>query len=349
MCGLAAAERDLGHETRGARQQPAHRRVFGCKLPVAIERTPGLLDHADALGHGHERGRRRDDSRGRERQRVGAEIRGGKRQETAQAVVEDERGALSLHLDAAAPAVDLASQVPGVRELDQAALLHAAPQRQQRRVEARSAGKRQGDPAPGFRRVDEPRGVGGLSLPPAAWPAVAQHLDLAAGNGDLSERPDGVGCIQEGRFMARQLGRQAQLGLEAVAQASRDQHALGHQPGSAVENGGRAACPHVELGRVDHEHRGPAAAQELAPGEMDRLAGTAAFGEGRFLHVLQPLQRCQGLGTVEARQRAGEGRRRRHGARQRGSACVEPRRQRPELAHGFFSGASGGSARSWRA
>ena len=149
--------------------------------------------------------------------------------------------------------------------------------------------------------------------------------------------------------MARQLGRQAQLGLEAVAQASRDQHALGHQPGSAVENGGRAACPHVELGRVDHEHRRPAAAQELAPGEMDRLAGTAAFGEGRFLHVLQPLQRCQGLGTVEARQRAGEGRRRRHGARQRGSACVEPRRQRPELAHGFFSGASGGSARSWRA
>ena len=43
--------------------------------------------------------------------------------------------------------------------------------------------------------------------------------------------------------MAAQLGRQTQLDLEAVAQAGRDQHALGQQPGSAVENGGGAARP----------------------------------------------------------------------------------------------------------
>ncbi len=150
--------------------------------------------------------------------------------------------------------------------------------------------------------------------------------------------------------MAGQLGRQAQLDLEAVAQAGGDQHALGQQPGSAVENGGGAACPHVEAGRVDHQHRRPVAAQELPPGEMDRLAGAAAFGEARLLHALQPLQGRQGLGLGEARQRAGEGRRRRHGARQGGSAGVEPRRQRLEFAHGAsLRAVDGGSAMSWRA
>ena len=48
--------------------------------------------------------------------------------------------------------------------------------------------------------------------------------------------------------------RQAQLDLEAVAQADSDQHTLGQQPGSAIENGGRATRPHVEAGRVDHQH-----------------------------------------------------------------------------------------------
>ena len=234
MCGVAPAERDLGDETRGPRQQTARRRVFGRKLPMAIERAPGLLDHADSLGHGHEGGRGRDDSRRGERQRVAGEIRGGKRQETAQAVVEDEGCALSLHLDAAAPVLDLASQVQGVHEFDQAALLHAAPQRQQRPGGTRRAGKQQSDPGPGFGRMDEPRRVGRLPLSKAIRPAVAHHLNLAAGNGDLSERPDGVRGIQEGRFMTRQLGGQPQLGLEAVSEAGRDQHALGHQPGRAV-------------------------------------------------------------------------------------------------------------------
>ena len=90
------------------------------------------------------------------RQRIARQVRLGERQEATQAVVEDEHGVLALHLDAAAPVVDLVPQVPGTRQLDQAALLHAAPERQQRRIEARRAGEQQGDPAPGLRRVDQP-------------------------------------------------------------------------------------------------------------------------------------------------------------------------------------------------
>ena len=93
---------------------------------------------------------------GRERQRIARQVRLGERQEAAQAVVEDEHGVLALHLDAAAPVVDLVPQVAGPCELDQAALLHAAPERQQRRIEAGRAGEQQGDPTPGLRRVDQP-------------------------------------------------------------------------------------------------------------------------------------------------------------------------------------------------
>ena len=168
MSGVAAAERDLGREARGARQQRAHRcRLAIGKLPVAIQRTSGLLDHAHALGHHHQAGRRRDDARGRERQRIARQVRRGQRQEAAQAVVEDEHGVVALHLDAAAPVVDLAPQVRRTRELDQAALLHAAPERQQRSIEVRCAGEQQRDAAPGFRRVDQPRPVAGLSARPS--------------------------------------------------------------------------------------------------------------------------------------------------------------------------------------
>ena len=82
---------------------------------------------------------------------------------------------------------------------------------------------------------------------------------------------------------------------------------------------------------------------------MDRLARSAAFGERRFLHALEPLQGRQGLSAVEARQRAGEGRRLGNGARERGRTRVEPRRQHPEFVHDDFSGPSGDSARSWSA
>ncbi len=144
--------------------------------------------------------------------------------------------------------------------------------------------------------------------------------------------------------MARQLGRQAQLDLAAVAQADRDQHALGQQPGSAIENGGCAACPYVEAGRVDHQRRRPVAAQELAPGEIDRFAGATALGQARRLHALQPLHGRQGLGLRVARQRGGQGLCRRHGARQGRRARVEPRRKHLEVAHGASSPLPSGSA-----
>ncbi len=154
------------------------------------------------------------------------------------------------------------------------------------------------------------------------------------GNGDLGERTDGVDGIQESRFTAIQFGGQTQLDLEAVAQADGDQNALGQEPRRAVENGGRAARPRVEAGRVDHEHRRPAAAQELAPGEMDRLARAAAFGEAGLLEAVQPLEGRHRLGPGEAGHRTFQGRRRRRRAGEGAGARVEPRRQRPEFAHG---------------
>ena len=158
MRGVAAAEGDLGRQPRGTRQQRTHRRRFAFgDLPVAIERTAGLLDDAYARGHHHQAGRRRDDARGRERQRITRQVRFGERQETAQAVVEDEHRVLALHLDAATPVVDLAPQIAG-----------RGPARPVRAASCRAgasavttsrpgrAGEQQGDPAPGFRRVDEP-------------------------------------------------------------------------------------------------------------------------------------------------------------------------------------------------
>ena len=66
-------------------------------------------------------------------------------------------GSWPVHPDAAAPAVDLLPQAAvQAGQLDQAALLHAPPQRQQRRLQARSRGEQEGDPAPGLRGVDEP-------------------------------------------------------------------------------------------------------------------------------------------------------------------------------------------------
>ena len=122
---------------------------------------------------------------------------------------------------------------------------------------------------------------------------LTNHLHLSPRNGDLGERPDGVHRIQQGPFMARQLGRQSQFDREAVAQTGGDQHALGDQPGGAIEYGGRPACLHVEVGGVDHQHRRSMAAHELPPGEKDRFAGAAAFGETRLLHAPQTLERRQ--------------------------------------------------------
>ena len=146
MAGLAAAERDLGRQPRGARQQRSHRRPFVAfgEEPVTVERKPGLLDDAHALGHHHQGGWRRDDAGDREREGLARQVRLGQRQEAAQTVVEDEHGVLAVHLDAAIPVVDLAPQAAGPCELDQATLIHAAPQREQRRIEARCAARTAG-------------------------------------------------------------------------------------------------------------------------------------------------------------------------------------------------------------
>ena len=79
---------------------------------------------------------------------------------------------------------------------------------------------------------------------------------------------------------------------------------------------------------------GPWPRRNRRQARCDRLARTAALGEARLAHALQPLHGRQGLSPGEARQRGGEGLRRRLGARQGGGARVEPRRQRLELAHG---------------
>ena len=276
---------------------------------MAIERTPGLLDDADALGHHHQAGRRRDDARGRERQRIARQVR----LRRAAGSRPDRRRRRARR---PGPATSTPPPQPSIwlRRFP-ARASSTRPRCSMPRRSVSSDASRSDAPANSRAIRHQVSGVWISRDPSVACPspqqlrpAVAQHLHLRAGNGDLGERPDGVDRVQEGRFAARQLGRQAQLDLAAVAQAGSDQHALGQQPGSAIEHGGRAACPHVEAGRVDHQHRRPVAAQELPPGEIDRFAGAAAFGEARLLHALQPLQGRQGLGLGEARQRAGEGR-----------------------------------------
>ena len=132
MGGLAAAECDLGHEASRARQKPAHRGVsLVGEQPGPIERTPRLLDHAHAVGHHHQGGRRRGDARGRQRQRLARQVGLRQRQEATEPIVENEHGVRAFRHVTAAPVVDLVTQVARPRQLDQAALPHAAAQREQ--------------------------------------------------------------------------------------------------------------------------------------------------------------------------------------------------------------------------
>ncbi len=282
-------------------------------------------------------------------ERIARHVGLGERQETAQPVVEDQHGILALHLDPTAPGVDLAAQVGGAHQFDQAALLHAAPQRQQRRIQVGHAREQQGDPAPGLRGVDQPRAVPRLALAPVARLAVALHLQLDVGHRRLLEPLYRFSGVQERGFMPRQFGRQAQLHHAGIAQAGRDEHAFGQQPGRAVEHGRHAKLAAVEAGRVDHQHRGAVAAQKLPPGQVDRFAGAAALGQARRLHPLQTLRWRQSLGLGEARQRGVQGLRRRRCARQGCRARVEPRRQQQKVAHFAPSPPFSGSAISQRA
>ena len=145
--------------------------------------------------------------------------------------------------------------------------------------------------------------------------------------------------------MTGQLGREAQLDLAAVAQAGGDQHPLGQQPRSAIEDRGCAAGAHIKAGGIDHQHRRAGAAQKPAPGHRDRFARTAALREARVLHALQPLQRRQFPRLGQARQRAGERARRRHRTGQGGGVLVKPARQRLHRAHREVSSPPSGSAR----
>ena len=147
--------------------------------------------------------------------------------------------------------------------------------------------------------------------------------------------------------MSLEFGRQAELDRVAVAQTGGDQDAFGEEPGSIVEDGARTVGAWIQLGGVDHQHRGAVAAQELTPGELDRLAGGPAVGEARFLQDLQPLEGRQRLRPVEAGHGALERLRRRHGTRQGGA--VEPARSVREVAHGAFPPVGRGSASTWRA
>ena len=90
--------------------------------------------------------------------------------------------------------------------------------------------------------------------------------------------------------MSMEFGGQAQFDLVAVAQSSSDQYAFGEKPGRAVEHrpGTMRAC--IQLRRVDHQHRRTVAAQELTPGEMDRLAAGPAFGKTRLLQHLESFE-----------------------------------------------------------
>ena len=109
MGGVAAAERQLGHQAAGAGEQGAHRIAFGVvgELPMPVERAAGLAQQARALGHHHQRGRHGHDAGRGERQRSARYVGRGQRQEAAQAVVEDEHRVLACHLNATAPGVDL--------------------------------------------------------------------------------------------------------------------------------------------------------------------------------------------------------------------------------------------------
>ena len=150
--------------------------------------------------------------------------------------------------------------------------------------------------------MDQLRPVGRLFFPPEAGPAVAPHLDLHAGRGDLGERTDGIDRVEEGRLVSGQFGRQAQFDRAAVPQAGSDRQTFGQQPWGTVKHRGAAAGAHVEAGRIDHQRRRPVAAQELAPGQSDRFACTAALGKARLPHELKPLNGRQGLRPGEARQ-----------------------------------------------
>ena len=232
------------------------------------------------------------------------------------------------------------------------------------RSSVRCAGEQERDPAPGLRRVDESRPV----QRPALSPAVSAGCRAAPpprGGGWRPGRASGWHRRHSGRPPRGRSARPAGAARPSGCRAGRrDEHALGDQPGGARR--GRRPCHGSRasrLGRVDHQHRWPVAAQEPPPGEVDRLAGPAALVEARRRDALQPLHGRQGLG--QGRGRAGAPARVcrwRQRTRQGGGARVEPRGQdaagslmaprpppaAPRRAAGGRSARGAGRAPRWR-
>ena len=240
--------------------------MFG-QLPVAIQGAAGLFNQADTLGQHHQAGRRGSNPRVGQRQRLAGQVSLGKGQETTHAVVEDQHRITTHDLDTATPVVDQATQHVAALQLDQSALIQAAPERQQRGIIACCAllGKHQGHATPGFRRMNQSRAVGGMALAPGARHTVAAHLDLDAAPPQEAPRADGVQGIQQSGLLTRQFGGQQQFNPGGIAQTGGDQQPFGQAPGRAVKHGRRATGTGIEPGGIHHQHGSAMTAQELSP------------------------------------------------------------------------------------
>ena len=183
------------------------------------------------------------------------------RQEATETVVEDEHGVAALHLDAASPVLDLASQLAGPGQLDQATLLHATPQRQQRRVEVGGAGE-QPERSDTTSRGCGPAVSGRRDVRHPSNPVCSCGAPRSVGREWRSERASGW-------RRPRSAGPPRVLGVRPASGARScgcraDRRRSGRLRRGAREHR-RARRPHrvrvrIQLGGVDHQHRRAVAA-----------------------------------------------------------------------------------------
>ena len=286
MPHLPMADRNLGHQTGGARQQGTYRcRLILGQLPVAIQRTARLLDQADTLSQHHHAGGRRGDTRSGERQRMTGQVGLREWQETSHAVVEDQHRIAPFNIDTTTPIVDEPPQHVAAFHLNQATLFQATPQGQQCCIDISFGrrGEQQSNAAPGFRRVDKARAVGGMPFTPATRQTVAPHLNLQASPRRKTAQANGIEGVEQPSLATRQFGGEAQFNLAGIAQASSNQETLGQQPGRTIEHGGHAAGAGIQAGRIHHQHGSTMATQKLPPGVIQGLTGAAALGQPGLL------------------------------------------------------------------
>ena len=121
-------------------------------------------------------------------------------------------------------------------------------------------------------------------VPPPSSSAGCRARPPPAGRGRRSARANGWRRPRSGRPLR---GRSARPAGAARPSGCRAGRAAISTPSASSQGAlsSTAAVPRarrVEAGGVDHQHRRPVAAQELAPGEIDRFAGAAAFGQTRL-------------------------------------------------------------------